>query len=158
MRLYPQFNADARMKENIITIASDHAGFNLKEQIIEYLENTDYKTEDMGCFSEESVDYPDYAEKLCKNLKNKIGILICGSGIGMSIYANRFSNIRAALCLNEEMAILSRQHNNANILVLGARIIEPNIAIKCVDNFLTTNFLGGKHQTRVDKLVIAPRT
>ena len=158
MRLYPQFNADARMKENIITIASDHAGFNLKEKIIQYLKNKNHIIEDMGCSSEDSVDYPDYAATVCRNLNNKIGVLICGSGIGMSIYANRYTNIRAALCLNEEMAILSRQHNNANILVLGARIIDPNVAIKCVDKFLTTSFLGGKHQIRIDKLTNLRKT
>jgi ribose 5-phosphate isomerase B len=140
------------MKENIIMIASDHAGFILKEKIIEYLTNKKFKIENSGCFSEASVDYPDYAEKLCSNLKNNIGILICGTGIGMSIYANRRPNIRAALCLNEEMAILARQHNDANILVLGARLIDTNLAIKCIDSFLKTDFLGGKHQIRINKL------
>lgn len=143
------------MKENIIMVASDHAGFNLKEKIIKHLIDKNFIIENIGCFSEESVDYPDYAEKLCSNLKNNIGILICGTGIGMSIYANRFPNIRAALCQNEEMAILAREHNDANIIVLGARIIDSNLALKCIDSFLKTKFLGGKHQIRINKLIIS---
>ncbi len=142
------------MKENIIIIASDHAGFKLKSIISKYLKEQNYIMEDEGCFKEESVDYPDYAKKLCLKIENKKGILICGSGIGMSICANRFPNIRAALCLTEEMSTLARQHNDANVLVLGARMITSQTALKCVNNFLSTKFLEGRHQTRIDKLII----
>jgi ribose 5-phosphate isomerase B len=143
------------MKEKTIAIAADHAGFKLKAQIIQYLKEQNHSIEDLGCESENSVDYPDYAQKLCLKMsltKYKVGILICGSGIGMSVCANRFSYIRAALCLNEEMAELSRQHNDANVLVLGARITNPEIAIKCVDRFLSTSFISGRHQIRLDKI------
>ncbi len=140
------------MKEKTIIISSDHAGFKLKGEIIQHLRSQSFNVEDLGCYSEESVDYPDFAKKLCLAIKDKIGILICGSGIGMSICANRFSHIRAALCLNEEMAILSRQHNNANILVLGARITEKKTAIACVDKFISTDFLKERHQRRIDKI------
>ena len=110
--------------------------------------------EDLGPFSENSVDYPDYAKKLSKkiNLKNDLlGVLICGSGIGMSMVANRFKNVRAALCMNNKMSILARQHNNANILVLGSRLISEQEAIKCLLVFLKTNYEGGRHQARLDK-------
>jgi ribose 5-phosphate isomerase B len=141
------------MKENIIIIASDHAGFKLKSIISKHLKDQNYIVEDTGCFTEDPVDYPDYAKKLCLNIKNKKGILICGSGIGMSICANRFPNVRAALCLTEEMSTLARQHNNANILILGARMVTSQIALKCVNSFLSTKFLAGRHQARIDKLI-----
>ena len=138
---------------NKVLIASDHAGFKLKKILIEELQGK-IKFEDLGPFSENSVDYPDYAKKLSKkiDLKNDlIGVLICGSGIGMSMVANRFDNVRAALCMNHEMARLSRQHNNANILVLGSRLISAAEAIKCLIVFLDTNYEGGRHQARLDK-------
>jgi len=129
-----------------IFIASDHAGFELKEYL-----KTQFNLLDLGTHNAESCDYPVFAEKLCNQMKaSDKGILICGTGIGMSIAANRFKNIRAALCFNEEMAILSRQHNNANVLVLGARIISPETARNCVEKFLTSDFEGGRHQRRVD--------
>ncbi len=136
-----------------VLIASDHAGFKLKKILIEELQGK-IKFEDLGPFSENSVDYPDYAKKLSKkiDLKNDlIGVLICGSGIGMSMVANRFKNVRAALCMNNKMSILARQHNNANILVLGSRLISQQEAIKCLLVFLKTNYEGGRHQTRLDK-------
>ena len=136
-----------------ILIASDHAGYKLKKILIEELEG-EIKFEDLGPFSENSVDYPDYAKKLSKkiDLKNDlVGVLICGSGIGMSIVANRFKNVRAALCMNNKMSILARQHNNANILVLGSRLISEQEAIKCLLVFLKTNYEGGRHQARLDK-------
>ena len=136
-----------------VLIASDHAGFKLKKKLIEELQG-EIKFEDLGPFSENSVDYPDYAKKLSKkiDLKNDlIGVLICGSGIGMSIVANRFKNVRAALCMNNKMSILARQHNNANILVLGSRLISEQEAIKCLLVFLKTNYEGGRHQARLDK-------
>ena len=138
---------------NRVLIASDHAGFKLKKILIEELQGK-IKFEDLGPFSENSVDYPDYAKKLSKkiDLKNDlIGVLICGSGIGMSMVANRFKNVRAALCMNDKMSILARQHNNANILVLGSRLISEQEAIKCLLVFLKTNYEGGRHQARLDK-------
>ena len=136
-----------------IPIASDHAGYELKNKLISEF-NKNYQLTDMGTFSSESVDYPDYAKKLANEIdsfKYDKGILICGSGIGMSMVANRFSNVRAALCLNAQMAMLSRQHNNANILVLGSRLISFEEAIKCLLVFLETEYEGGRHQARLDK-------
>ena len=136
-----------------VLIASDHAGFKLKRILIEEFQG-EIKFEDLGPFSENSVDYPDYARKLSKKIdlkKDQIGVLICGSGIGMSMVANRFKNVRAALCMNNKMSILARQHNNANILVLGSRLISEQEAIKCLLVFLKTNYEGGRHQARLDK-------
>ncbi|MBO4405443.1 MAG: ribose 5-phosphate isomerase B [Alphaproteobacteria bacterium] len=129
-----------------IFIASDHAGFELKE----YLKNH-FDLLDLGTHSAESCDYPVFAKKLIVRLKEgDRGVLICGTGIGMSIAANRFQNVRAALCFNEEMAVLSRQHNDANVIVLGARMISKEVARKCVEKFLATDFEGGRHQRRLD--------
>ena len=137
-----------------IHIASDHAGFQLKEKIKTYFSN-DSLLIDLGTSDNNSVDYPDFAHKMCKKIVDKIpsyGILICGSGIGMSMVANRYSDIRAALCLDSNMAKLAREHNNANILVLGSRLISWQEAIKCVNMFFSTKFGGGRHQTRLEKL------
>ena len=135
-----------------IVIASDHAGFDLKEQLVKYFKN-DYKFVDLGTNSLDSTDYPDFAHKLSKKVSKNdfFGVLICESGIGMSIVANRYKKVRAALCLNEEMARLSREHNNANVLVLGSRLISAAEAIKCLIVFLDTNYEGGRHQARLDK-------
>lgn len=141
------------MQHNIIFIASDHAGFNLKSAIINHLK--ELNLEDLGCSSSDAVDYPDYAQKLCNKITqtpSSKGILICGTGIGMSIAANRFKSIRAALCTNPIMAKASIEHNDANILVLGARIINNEIALACINEFLHTKFKGEKHQKRIDKL------
>ena len=138
---------------NEILIASDHAGFKLKKILIEQFQSK-FKFDDLGPFSENSVDYPDYAKKLSKriDLNNDLkGVLICGSGIGMSMVANKFKNVRAALCMNNKMSKLARQHNNANILVLGSRLISEQEAIKCLVVFLKTNYEGGRHQARLDK-------
>ena len=138
---------------NEILIASDHAGYNLKKILIQELQGK-IKFDDLGPFSEDSVDYPDYARKLSKKIdlkKDLLGVLICGSGIGMSMVANRFKNVRAALCMNNKMSMLARQHNNANILVLGSRLISEQEAIKCLLVFLKTNYEGGRHQARLDK-------
>ena len=138
---------------NEILIASDHAGYRLKKILIQELHG-EIKFDDLGPFSEDSVDYPDYARKLSKKIdlkKDLLGVLICGSGIGMSMVANRFKNVRAALCMNNKMSILARQHNNANILVLGSRLISEQEAIKCLLVFLKTNYEGGRHQARLDK-------
>ena len=138
---------------NEILIASDHAGYRLKKILIQELHG-EIKFDDLGPFSEDSVDYPDYAIKLSKKIdlkKDLLGVLICGSGIGMSMVANRFKNVRAALCMNNKMSMLARQHNNANILVLGSRLISEQEAIKCLLVFLKTNYEGGRHQARLDK-------
>ena len=136
-----------------ILIGADHAGFKLKNQIKKYFEKS-YNFKDIGTFSEQSVDYPDFANELCqRKIEEKLifGVLICGSGLGMSMVANRHKNIRAALCLNEEMAKLSREHNNANILVLGSRLISYEEAIKCFNMFFKSKFEGNRHQARLDK-------
>jgi len=138
-----------------IIIAADHAGFKLKEEIIHFLKKQSIVTVDLGTFNDNPVDYPNYAFNLAKELKDKIntlGILICGTGIGMSIAANRAKYIRAALCVNAKMAGLSREHNDANVLILGARIIDSKTAIECVKEFLNTDFIGAHHKIRIDKL------
>lgn len=139
-----------------ILIASDHAGFPLKEIVITELVKLGFKIVDLGCNSAtESVDYPDYAKKLCHELNtnaNDVGILICGSGVGISITANRYKNIRAALCHNVEIAKLSRMHNDANVICCGARMITPEIALETIHAFLVTDFEGGRHSRRVDKI------
>ncbi len=143
-------------KSSPILIASDHAGFNLKSFLITELTKSGFALIDLGCdSSEKSVDYPDYAQKLSKKIiakKAQFGILICGSGVGISIAANRFKQIRAALCANAKIAKLSRLHNDANVICLGARLIKPESAIKTVKIFLKTKFEGGRHQKRIEKL------
>ena len=139
-----------------IYLASDHAGNILKEQICEHLAKTGYDIKDLGANGSESVDYPDYAASLAEAMLEDIGakgILVCGSGIGISIAANRFSHIRAALVTDVTAARLSRQHNDANVLALGERLTGIATALDCVDAFLTTDFEGGRHQRRVDKLL-----
>jgi ribose 5-phosphate isomerase B len=143
-----------------IAIASDHAGFDLKKSIIKEF-SKEYDFFDLGAQdSKNSVDYPDFANKVAKTIiTNEVdfGILICGSGIGVSIAANRFSRIRAALCSNQKTVTLARQHNNANILCLGSRILRKENVLKMVKTFLTTNFdgnlsTGDRHLKRVEKL------
>jgi ribose 5-phosphate isomerase B len=138
-------------------LASDHAGYDLKEQIKQHLAATypAHFVYDLGTDSTESVDYPDYGFKAGYAVAGDAtarGIIICGSGIGISIAANRVAGVRAALCLTPEMAALARQHNNANIIALGARLTSEDIAKACVDVFLTTNFEGGRHEMRAKKL------
>ena len=139
-----------------IIIGSDHAGFDLKEEIRKFLsEKGDYSVKDLGAFSHEPVDYPIIAHELAKNIsekKFKRGILLCGSGIGMSIVANRYRNVRAALCHNLYTVRLSRKHNDANILVLGGRVLGVGLALEMVDLFLSTDFEGGRHQRRVEEI------
>ena len=140
-----------------IAIACDHAGFALKQHLCKHL-NTHQSCAnltDFGTDSEQSVDYPDIAHLLCENITNNeadMGILICGSGTGMVITANRHPNIRAALCYNTEIASLARLHNNANIIVLGARFITEVEACDMLDAFLTTEFEGGRHEQRINKI------
>ena len=138
-----------------ILIASDHAGFKLKEIIKQYLLKKKEKVVDLGPSKLMNVDYPDYAHKLSKkiNLDKKLtGILVCGSGIGMEMTANRYKNVRAALCYNQKSAELSRLHNNANIITLGSRLTKKNVALKCINTFLNTKFEGGRHTRRIKKI------
>ncbi len=135
-----------------IFIASDHAGYDLKNKIINHFKDK-YDFDDFGANSSNSVDYPDFAHKLSINVSrhDSEGVLICGSGIGMSMVANRYKKVRAALCMNQEMAKLSREHNNANVLVLGSRLISEEEAIKCFNMFINTKFEGGRHRARLEK-------
>lgn len=140
---------------NILAMGSDHGGFAMKEFLKEKLEKLDYEIKDFGCFSEESVDYPDFIHPVANEVnKGKIerAIILCGSGNGAQMTANKYSNVRAALCWNKEQVILTRQHNNANILSLPGRFIPFEEAWEMVQLFLTTNFEGGRHQQRVDKI------
>ena len=138
-----------------ICIASDHAGYNLKESIKDHLINKHVSIFDLGPYENKSVDYPDYAKKLAKRVKAKkseIGILVCGSGTGMAISANKTKDIRAAVCYNLTSTRLSREHNNANIIALGARLTKKNLSLKLVDLFLKTKFEGGRHLKRIKKI------
>ena len=138
-----------------IYISSDHAGFRLKEEIIKHLKSKKLNLEDLGPANDDSVDYPDYAHKLAKKVKigkNNVGILVCGSGTGMNIVANKHKNIRAAQCFSEKSTQLSRLHNDANIITLGSRLINKKKAFKFVKIFLNTKFDGGRHLRRVKKI------
>ena len=138
-----------------IFISSDHAGFKLKETIKMYLERKKYKYFDLGPENDNSVDYPDFAHKVAKKVKlnkNNVGILVCGSGTGMAMSANKFKKIRAAVCYNAASTRLSRQHNNANIIALGSRLTSKKTAFKLVSTFLKTKFEGGRHLRRVKKI------
>jgi len=143
------------MKISKVYIGSDHAGFNLKSVLIEYLENLSIPCEDLGTYSEEMVDYPDYGKKVAQVVGQdplSYGVLICGTGIGMSIVANKVRGIRAATCSEPLSARLSREHNNANILCLGARLIGTLMAIEILNTFINTDFLGDRHEVRVRKI------
>jgi ribose 5-phosphate isomerase B len=138
-----------------IILASDHAGFLLKEEIKRFLLNKRKKILDLGTNNTDSVDYPDYAHLLSKTMNNKNnqrGILVCGSGIGMNMVANRYKNIRCALCYNVKSAKLSREHNNANVIAIGARLTKKKVALECVNTFLNTNFKSGRHLRRLRKI------
>ena len=138
-----------------ICIASDHAGFDLKERIKHFLINKNIPVIDLGPLTKNSVDYPDYAKKVAMRLvlkKSDAGILVCGSGTGMAITANKFKGIRAAQCYNKKSTILSRQHNNANIVCLGSRMLKKRDALIFVSSFLSTKFEAGRHQKRVNKI------
>ncbi len=138
-----------------LAIASDHAGFNYKEELSKWLKENAYELEDFGTYSEESVDYPDFAFTAAESVskgENMYAIIICGSGIGMSMVANKVKGIRAANCLNEEMAKLARQHNDANVLNFGERLIDIKTAKEIITVFLNTDFEGGRHSRRVDKI------
>ena len=138
-----------------IFLSSDHAGYKLKESIKLYLDKKKIKYTDLGPFGGDSVDYPDYAHKVAKKVKtNKdhVGILVCGSGMGMNITANKHKNIRAAQCFNLKSTKLSRLHNDANIITLGARLLSKKNTLKCISVFLNTKFEGGRHLKRINKI------
>ena len=138
-----------------IFISSDHAGFKLKESIKMYLSKKRLPFQDLGPINDDKVDYPDYAHKVAKKVKmskNNVGILVCGSGTGMNIAANKHKNIRAAQCFNLKSTKLSRLHNDANIITLGARLLTKKNAIKFISVFLSTKFEGGRHKKRVKKI------
>lgn len=140
------------MGEKII-IGCDHAAYELKDKIVEYLEKKGVQVEDIGAFTSDSVNYPDYAKMVSASVesgKSDRGILLCGTGLGMSMAANRFKGIRAALCNDIFSAKMSRLHNNSNVLVMGARVIGDILAMEVVDTWLETKFEGGRHQTRLD--------
>lgn len=140
----------------MIAIGSDHGGFELKQAVMQHLTERGVSFKDLGTFSTESVDYPDYALKVTSAVTGgeaELGILICGTGIGMSIAANKVDGIRAALCTDSYMARLTRQHNNANVLCMGGRVTGPGAAMDIVDAFLDNSFLGGRHERRIEKVM-----
>jgi ribose 5-phosphate isomerase B len=142
-------------KENIIAIGSDHAGFEMKQYIQEVLSKEGCKFKDYGTHTPDSVDYPDYGHAVAKDISNgtyPFGILICGTGVGISIAANRHPKVRCALCWTEEIARLTRKHNNANIIALPGRFLDFEVAANIVKVFLNEDFEGGRHQTRIDKI------
>ena len=139
---------------NKILIASDHAGFDLKKKLLEYMPSDLF--EDLGTNSNKNVDYPDYANELARKVgsdNNLKGVLICGTGVGMSVAANKFKNVRAGLAFNSKIAKLIREHNDANILVLPGRFMDIQEAKKCVDIFLSSSFEGGRHIKRLNKII-----
>ncbi len=142
-------------REKMIGIGSDHGGVNLKRMILEHLQNQGFTVQDFGTCSTDSVDYPDYAQKVALAVAKKscqLGILVCGTGIGVSIAANKIPGIRAALCTNEYMARMSRKHNDANILALGERVMGKDLAIAIVDAWIQEAFDGERHGIRVRKI------
>lgn len=138
-----------------IAIGGDHAGFTYKQAVVELLKSKGVEVEDLGAFSEESVDYPDFVHPVAKKVEANeagLGILICGSGNGVAMTANKYQGVRAALCWQAELAALARQHNNANILCLPARFVSLELAKKMVETFLNEQFEGGRHERRVNKI------
>ncbi len=131
---------------------SDHAGLSLKLQVLPHLQQRGCTVEDLGAYTEESCDYPEAAQNVCRKVLETggLGLLICGTGIGMSMAANRFGGIRAALCLNEYHARMARMHNNANVICLGERVVGPGLALAILDAYLDAAFEGGRHQRRID--------
>lgn len=142
---------------NIIPIASDHAGFELKEKIKSYLLEKGENVEDFGCYSSESVDYPDFIHPLANSINNgeyNFGFIMCGTGNGVSMVANKYSNVRCALCWQKEIASLAKQHNNANIIALPARFITFEQAKDIIEAYMNACFEGGRHQRRINKIPI----
>ncbi|MCI2062441.1 MAG: ribose 5-phosphate isomerase B [Eubacteriaceae bacterium] len=143
------------MEAKKMCIASDHAGWELKELIIGYLESMEIYPDDLGCYSKESVDYPEYGKKCGEAVasgKYAAGIVICGTGIGISMAANKVKGVRCALCTSTEMAEYAARHNNANILALGARTTPPEVALQILTTWMNTDFEGGRHKRRTDML------
>ena len=141
------------MKIDKVFLASDHAGFELKNELKEAIKGLGYEVVDLGTNDKNSVDYPDYAHLLASKLEpNCYGVLVCGTGIGISIAANRHENVRCALCHDEFTARLAREHNDANVIAFGARVIGAGVAISAVEEFLKTEFAGGRHERRVKKI------
>ena len=141
--------------KKIIPIGADHAGFELKARIISYLTEKGYEMKDFGCYSTDSIDYPDFGHPVAQMVEENtgmLGILICGSGNGISMTANKHQGVRSALCWKKELAQLARQHNDANIITLPARFISEEEGIEMIDIFLSTEFEGGRHQNRVNKI------
>ena len=143
------------MKNKKIAIVADHAGYKLKEKLLSYLIKEQYEVKDFGCFTEEAVDYPDFGHPLAKAVSSgefETGISICGTGNGINMVVNKHPGIRSALCWNEEISRLARAHNDANIIALPARFISESEAYLIVKTFLNTDFEGGRHKIRVDKI------
>ena len=138
-----------------IALGADHAGFQAKESIRKYLESAGYEVSDQGTWSEESVDYPDFAIKVARRVQqgqNDLGILVCGTGIGMAMAANKIGGVRAAVAHDAMTARMSREHNDANVLALGARVLNEREIIDAATSFLSAQFAGGRHQRRIDKI------
>lgn len=145
------------MEQSTIPIGCDHAGFQLKQVIIKHLQDKGFSVDDKGCYSEESIDYADFAHPVASMVEENAGmkgILLCGSGNGINMTANKHQGIRAALCWKKEIAELARQHNDANILTLPARFISDAEALEMVDVFFATAFEGGRHQKRIEKIPV----
>lgn len=141
--------------KKIIPIGADHAGFELKNAVMNHLEQKGYELKDFGCYSEDSIDYPDFGHPVASMVEendNMLGIIICGSGNGINMTANKHQGVRSALCWKNEIAQLAREHNDANILALPARFITEAEALEMVDTFFSVEFEGGRHQRRVDKI------
>ena len=139
----------------MLAIGSDHGGFELKEHIKKYLDGKGIEYKDFGCYDENSIDYPDVAKVVCKSIndgESENGILVCGTGIGISIAANKIDGIRAAHCHDVYSAEMTKRHNNANVICMGGRVIGRELAFKIVDAWLEAEFEGGRHQTRIDKI------
>ena len=143
------------MTRRAVLLAADHAGYELKQNLAQHLTDLGYESVDLGTDSPDSVDYPDFAHRLAQAIERgeaERGILVCGAGIGMSMAANRHTGVRAANCVDERMAALAREHNDANVLCLGSRLLDPDQAKKIVWTFLETPFGGGRHERRVGKI------
>lgn len=139
----------------MLAIGSDHGGYELKEHIKKYLQEKGVEYKDFGCYDEASVDYPDVAKVLCKSINDgecENGILVCGTGIGISIAANKIDGIRAAHCHDVYSAEMTKRHNNANVICMGGRVVGRELAFKIIDAWLGAEFEGGRHQTRIDKI------
>ncbi len=150
------FYAHLRGEESMIAIGSDHAGFGLKAEISKYLERKGIEFKDFGTFTEDSTDYPDYGEAVGKAVASgecEKGILICGTGVGIGIAANKVRGVRCAVCSECYSAEMARLHNNANVIAIGERVVGPGLALKIVETFLSTEFEGGRHARRVSKIM-----